>query len=125
MTWLLIAIIGAIIGWLTGYAMSPDRRMNVLLNLIVGAVGAMLGVWFFAGVLGLMTASVGINFWLAIVWSIVGALIFMAVISALFGWAFHRRTERVQRYDTRMGRGVPHEYEKDEYKETTYRRRKK
>lgn len=124
MSWIIVAIIGAIVGWLASYAMSPDKRTNLALNIIVGAIGALLGVWFFAGVLGLITASAGINFWLAILWSIVGALILMAIVSAIAARYFGERYR-----ESRMGRSIPHEYDREretyeEEEERIHRKRK-
>ena len=121
MSWIIIAIIGAIVGWIASYAISPERRTNLALNIIAGAVGAILGVWFFAGVLGLITSSAGVNFWLAILWAIVGALILMAIVAAIAGR--YSRRERFE--ETKMGRGIPHQYDRDEEYEEKYTRRKK
>ncbi len=118
MSWVIVGIIGAIVGWLASYAMSADRRTNLLLNIVSGIVGALLGVWFFGGVLGLITASAGVNFWLAILYSIVGALIVMGIVSAIARSAMRKEEEEIR--ETRMGRSVPHEYRREELDEEVY-----
>ena len=43
MTWLLIIIIGGILGWLASIVMRTDAQQGILLNIVVGIVGAILG----------------------------------------------------------------------------------
>ena len=110
MGWIITIILGGIVGWLASYTMSPERR-NYLLNIIVGIVGGLLGIWFFFGVLGLVGGSLATNFWLGILWTIVGAVVFIVIVDTL-AYAQVKMDER------RSYRGgVAHEYyEKDEYK---------
>lgn len=111
MGWLIVAIIGGIMGLLFGLGVSVERRMNWLLNILFGIVGGLLGVWFFFSVLGLSAASTALNFWLLILWSIVGAIIFMAIIDSIAA-ASQRSAMRRREEDYRMHeRGVTHEYE--------------
>lgn len=113
MSWFIAAIIGAIVGWLSIYAMSPDRRMNVLVNILVGAIGGIFGVWLFFIVLGLFTTSVAANFWLGVLWSVIGSLILTSIVSAIAASMGGRRHEYRE-----TSRGVPHEYEETEVRKT-------
>ena len=117
MSWLIGLVIGGIVGWLSIYAMSEDRRGSVLTNIIVGALGGVFGIWFFFLGLGIMTASVAANYWLAILWAVIGSLVFVAIVNSL-AWSIARREMTFD--GRRMSRGVPHEYE-----DVEVRRRKK
>ena len=52
---IIIAIIGGIVGLL--YGAGRVRGFNGLIRFIIGALGGFLGIWFFAGVLGLVVIS--------------------------------------------------------------------
>lgn len=84
MGWILTIIIGAIVGWLYSYAVRPERR-NYWADIIAGAVGAIVGLWFFANLLGLgtpLTTDIGTITLLGVVWSVLGAVIVTAVVQA-------------------------------------------
>ena len=43
LTWILIIIVGGILGWLASIVMRTDGQQGILLNIVVGIVGAILG----------------------------------------------------------------------------------
>ena len=43
LTWILIIIVGGILGWLASIVMRTDAQQGILLNIVVGIVGAVLG----------------------------------------------------------------------------------
>ena len=68
-------IIGGIVGWLASIIMKRDGQQGILLNIIVGIVGAVLAGWIFGG---------GINEAITIrtfLFSIVGAVILLAIVN--------------------------------------------
>ena len=74
---LIFLIIGGLVGWIASKIMGTDAQQGVILNVVIGIVGALLGGWLFGSVLGLYEGditdaplSIG-----AILVSIVGALI--------------------------------------------------
>ena len=71
-------IVGAIIGWVAGMIMRT--RGGLLVDLVVGIVGALLaGFLFGKGIFS--QASFGI---VAILWSLLGAVILLAIFKLLF-----------------------------------------
>ena len=68
-------IVGGIVGWLASLLMKRDAQQGILLNIVVGIVGAVLAGWIFGG---------GINQAITIrtfLFSIVGAVILLAIVN--------------------------------------------
>lgn len=84
MSWIIAIIVGAIIGWIASLIMATDREQGLLLNIIVGIVGALLGRWIFADLLGIGSAAAAgaFSFW-GILWGVVGAVILIAILKAV------------------------------------------
>jgi uncharacterized membrane protein YeaQ/YmgE (transglycosylase-associated protein family) len=80
-------IVGAIIGWLASQLMG--QREGLLLNIIVGIVGAFLAGVVLTPLLGISTINQG-NFSLpALIVSLLGALVLLAIVGL-----FRRRSVR-------------------------------
>lgn len=80
----ILLVIAGICGAL-GQAIAGTNRGGCLVAIAVGFVGAIIGLWL-ARVMGLpplWTVSLGEGHDFPIVWSIIGAALFMAVISLL------------------------------------------
>jgi uncharacterized membrane protein YeaQ/YmgE (transglycosylase-associated protein family) len=45
-------VVGGLIGWVASMMMGTDGRQGIVLNVVVGIVGAVLGGWLFSGVFG-------------------------------------------------------------------------
>lgn len=84
MDWLVIIIVGGIIGWLASLMMKTDAQQGILLNVIIGIVGSLLGRWLFVDVLGIgaATAAGTFSFW-GLFFGILGAIILIAILKAL------------------------------------------
>ena len=67
-------IIGGIIGWLASLVMKTDGQQGILLNVVVGIVGAFLGGWLIAPLIG----GAGI---MAYVSAFIGAIILLAIVN--------------------------------------------
>lgn len=52
MDFILAIIMGGIIGWVASIIMKTDAQQGVFLNIVVGAVGSILGRLLFGGLLG-------------------------------------------------------------------------
>jgi uncharacterized membrane protein YeaQ/YmgE (transglycosylase-associated protein family) len=71
--WLLF---GALVGWLASIIMRTDAQQGVLLNIVVGVIGAMIGGFLFGG------PTINDNFNLtALLVSFVGAVILLAIVN--------------------------------------------
>jgi uncharacterized membrane protein YeaQ/YmgE (transglycosylase-associated protein family) len=80
-------VVGGLIGWIASMIMGTDAQQGVLLNIVVGIVGAFLGGLLLSPLFGVGTLNQG-NFSIpALLISLVGAVILLALSSL-----FRRRT---------------------------------
>ena len=82
MGWLAWIIIGALAGWLASIAMKTNREQGLLLDIVVGIVGALIGGFVF-NALGIGGVT-GFNLWSLFV-AFIGAVILLAVLRAVSG----------------------------------------
>jgi uncharacterized membrane protein YeaQ/YmgE (transglycosylase-associated protein family) len=81
MNLLIYLLIGAFVGWVASRIMGTDRQQGLLLNIVVGIVGAFIAGLFLTPLLGIATINEG-NFSLpALLVSLGGAVILLAVIN--------------------------------------------
>jgi len=79
MTWILIIIVGGIIGWLASLVMRTDAQQGILLNIVVGIIGAILGGFLLSPLLGGGSITSG-NFSIPnLLVSLLGAVILLAI----------------------------------------------
>jgi uncharacterized membrane protein YeaQ/YmgE (transglycosylase-associated protein family) len=81
MTWILIIIIGGILGWIASTIMRTDAQQGVFLNIVVGIVGAMLAGFFLSPLLGIPTINAGDFSIGALLISLLGAIILLAIVN--------------------------------------------
>jgi uncharacterized membrane protein YeaQ/YmgE (transglycosylase-associated protein family) len=75
--------VGGIIGWLASIFMKTDGQQGIILNVVVGIVGAMLAGWFLSPLIGVGTINQS-NFSLpALIVSFVGAVMLLALVGVL------------------------------------------
>ncbi len=81
MTLLLIILVGGLIGWAASKIMGTDPQQGIILNIVVGIVGAVLG-GFLANLLGITEDSiVSGDFSLgALLVSLVGAVLLVWIV---------------------------------------------
>jgi uncharacterized membrane protein YeaQ/YmgE (transglycosylase-associated protein family) len=83
MNFIIWLVIGGLIGWVASMIMKTDGQQGIVLNVIVGIVGAMLGGWFISPLVGIGTINQN-NFSLpALVVSLVGAVILLAIVNLI------------------------------------------
>ena len=75
--WLLV---GGVVGWLASLVMRTDASQGVLLNIVVGIVGAVLAGWLISPLVGVGTINQGITIGTFLV-SLVGAIILLAIVN--------------------------------------------
>jgi uncharacterized membrane protein YeaQ/YmgE (transglycosylase-associated protein family) len=84
-------IAGAIIGWLASRLMGTDGQQGTLLDIVVGVVGAFVAGWFLTPLFGISTINQS-NFSLpALLVSLVGAIILLAVVRLVRGRGLRTR----------------------------------
>lgn len=74
-------IAGAIIGWVASRIMGTDGQQGFLLDVVVGVVGAFVAGWFITPLVGIGTINQSVFSLPALVVSLVGAIILLAVAS--------------------------------------------
>ena len=83
MNFIIWLIVGGLIGWLASMLMKTDGQQGIILNVIVGIVGAMLAGWFISPLVGVGTINQD-NFSLpALLISFVGAVVLLGAVNLL------------------------------------------
>jgi uncharacterized membrane protein YeaQ/YmgE (transglycosylase-associated protein family) len=81
MNFIIWLIVGGVIGWLASMLMKTNDQQGMVLNVVVGIVGAMIGGWFISPLVGIGTINQN-NFSLpAMLVSFVGAAILLAIVN--------------------------------------------
>ena len=73
-------IVGGVVGWLASTVMRTDAQQGILLNVVVGIVGALLAGFVVSPLLGIGTINQGISVTTFLV-SLVGAIILLAIVN--------------------------------------------
>jgi uncharacterized membrane protein YeaQ/YmgE (transglycosylase-associated protein family) len=81
MSFLIYIIFGGIVGWVASMLMGTDGQQGIILNIVVGIVGAVLGSWIF-GLLGIGGAITGFNLGSFVV-ALIGAVVLIALLKAV------------------------------------------
>lgn len=81
MNFIIWLIVGGIVGWLASMVMRTNGQQGLILNVVVGIVGALLAGWFLTPLVGVGTINQN-NFSLAgLLVSFVGAIILLAIVN--------------------------------------------
>jgi uncharacterized membrane protein YeaQ/YmgE (transglycosylase-associated protein family) len=80
MSFILWLIVGGIVGWLASLIMKTDGQQGILLNVVVGIVGAFIGGWLISPMVGMGTINEGFSIGSVIV-SLIGAIILLAIVN--------------------------------------------
>jgi uncharacterized membrane protein YeaQ/YmgE (transglycosylase-associated protein family) len=74
-------VVGGLIGWVASMVMRTDGQQGIILNVVVGIVGAALGGWFLSPLIGASTINQN-NFSVSgLVVSFLGAVILLAIVN--------------------------------------------
>lgn len=76
-------IVGGVVGWLASIIMKTDGQQGILLNVVVGVIGALLGGWLLAPLFGTGTINQGDFSLSGLVVSLLGAIILLAVVNLI------------------------------------------
>ena len=91
MNLILWLIAGAVIGWLASRIMGTNSQQGLLLDIVVGVVGAVLAGWFLTPLFGVGTINQN-NFSIpALLVSLLGAVILLAIVKLFRGGRMRTR----------------------------------
>ena len=80
MNFIIWLIVGGIVGWIASLIMRTDAQQGILLNVIVGIVGAFIGGWLISPLVGAGTINDGFSVGSFVV-SLIGAIILLAIVN--------------------------------------------
>ncbi|MEJ7777601.1 MAG: GlsB/YeaQ/YmgE family stress response membrane protein [Sphingomicrobium sp.] len=78
MGFILWLIVGGVVGWLASLVMRTDAQQGIILNIVVGIIGAVIAGLIFGG--GNINDSNPLNL-TNILWSLLGAVILLAIVN--------------------------------------------
>lgn len=73
-------IVGGVVGWLASIIMRTDAQQGILLNVVVGIVGALLAGFIVSPMVGVGTINEGVTLATFLV-SLLGAVILLAIVN--------------------------------------------
>jgi uncharacterized membrane protein YeaQ/YmgE (transglycosylase-associated protein family) len=73
-------IVGGVVGWLASIIMRTDAQQGILLNVVVGIIGALLAGFVVSPLLGIGTINQGLSIGTFLV-SLAGAVILLAIVN--------------------------------------------
>jgi uncharacterized membrane protein YeaQ/YmgE (transglycosylase-associated protein family) len=83
MVFIIWVIVGGILGWLASLVMKTDAEQGMILNVIVGIVGAFLGGWLLAPLFGTGTINADDFSVSSLLVSFLGAVVLLAIVNLL------------------------------------------
>lgn len=81
-------VMGGVVGWVASLIMGTNGQQGIILNVVVGIVGALIGGWLIGPLLGAGSINEGITV-MSFVVSLIGAVILLGILSL-----FQRRSAR-------------------------------
>ena len=81
MNFIIWLVVGGLIGWIASMIMRTDAQQGVLLNIVVGIVGALLGGWLISPLLGRGDINSGDFSLGGLLVSLLGAVLLLAIVN--------------------------------------------
>jgi uncharacterized membrane protein YeaQ/YmgE (transglycosylase-associated protein family) len=81
MNFIIWLVVGGLIGWIASMIMKTDAQQGVILNIVVGIVGALLGGWLISPLVGVGTINQSALSIPSMLVSLVGAVILLAIVN--------------------------------------------
>ena len=78
---IVLLVVGGLIGWIASIIMRTNSQQGILLNIVVGIVGALLAGFLLAPLFGTGTITQGDFSVSALLVSLVGAVILLAIVN--------------------------------------------
>jgi len=76
-------VVGGLIGWVASLIMKTDGQQGIVLNVVVGIVGAVLGGWLISPMIGSTTINQGDLSLSGLAVSLLGAVILLTIVNLL------------------------------------------
>lgn len=76
-------VVGGLIGWVASLIMRTNAQQGILLNVVVGIVGAALGGWFLSPLFGVSTINQNNFSTGGLLVSLLGAVILLAIVNLI------------------------------------------
>ncbi len=83
MSFIIWLVIGGLVGWLASVVMKTDAQQGIILNIVVGIIGALLGGWLLSPLFGTATINQGDFSLSGLLVSFLGAVILLAIVNLL------------------------------------------
>lgn len=83
MTLILILIVGGVLGWLASIVMRTDGQQGILLNVVVGIVGAVLAGYVLTPMLGGAPITSGAFDIRSLLVSFLGAVVLLGIVNLI------------------------------------------
>ncbi len=74
-------VIGGLIGWIASKIMNTDAQQGIVLNVVVGIVGAVIGGWLITPLIGVGTINQDAFSVPAMLVSLLGAALLLAIVN--------------------------------------------
>jgi uncharacterized membrane protein YeaQ/YmgE (transglycosylase-associated protein family) len=81
MNFIIWLVVGGVIGWLASLMMKTDGQQGIILNVVVGIVGALLGGWIISPLVGGGTINQDVFSVTSLVVSFLGAAILLGIVN--------------------------------------------
>lgn len=91
MNFIIWLVVGGIVGWVASIIMRTNGQQGLILNVIVGIVGAFLAGLVLTPLLGIGTINQNDFSLPALIVSVIGAVILLAIVSLFQGRGLRRR----------------------------------
>jgi uncharacterized membrane protein YeaQ/YmgE (transglycosylase-associated protein family) len=76
-------VVGGVIGWIASLIMKTDAQQGLLLNIVVGIVGALIGGWLLSPLVGAGTLNQGDFSVAGLLVSLAGAIILLFIVNLI------------------------------------------
>lgn len=81
MGFIILLIVGGVIGWLASLIMRTDAQQGILLNIVVGIVGSLLAGLLLSPLLGVAPITSGAITLTSLLVSLLGAVVLLAIVN--------------------------------------------
>lgn len=74
-------VVGGVLGWIASLVMRTDGQQGVILNVVVGIIGAAIGGWLISPLLGAPTINQNVFSVPSLLVSLIGAIVLLAIVN--------------------------------------------